>query len=322
MSQYDVFNGDADGICALHQLRLARPCPSILVTGLKRDIALLDRVHAKPGDQVTVLDVSLDRNRAALHRLLASDVAVEYFDHHHAGEVPQHRSLKAVIDTTPGTCTSLLVDRHIAGRHRAWAVVGAFGDNLASVATGLARGIGLDQTAIAVLRQLGEAINYNAYGESEADVLVPPVDLYRMLRDHRDPLAFAEQSPVAAALADRRRRDLARAAEVDPRYVGRGGTIVVLPDVPWARRSLGAYANQLSLGEPDRAHAVLREAEGGTFVASVRAPQTDPRGADALCRRFPGGGGRAAAAGIDRLPADRLAEFACAFDDAFAPSAQ
>ncbi|HZV66950.1 MAG TPA: hypothetical protein VFG03_18780, partial [Telluria sp.] len=41
---YDVFNGDADGICALHQLRLAQPAETRLITGVKRDIALLDRL--------------------------------------------------------------------------------------------------------------------------------------------------------------------------------------------------------------------------------------------------------------------------------------
>ena len=35
MRYFDVFNGDADGICALHQLRLADPLDSTLVTGLK-----------------------------------------------------------------------------------------------------------------------------------------------------------------------------------------------------------------------------------------------------------------------------------------------
>ena len=69
MSHHDVFNGDADGICALHQLRLAAPRESRLVTGAKRDIELLARVVAQPGDSVTVLDVSLDRNRAGLLRL-------------------------------------------------------------------------------------------------------------------------------------------------------------------------------------------------------------------------------------------------------------
>ncbi|RUM38930.1 MAG: acetyltransferase, partial [Desulfobulbus sp.] len=43
MITYDVFNGDADGICALHQLRLHDPRPDAhLVTGVKRDICLLE----------------------------------------------------------------------------------------------------------------------------------------------------------------------------------------------------------------------------------------------------------------------------------------
>jgi len=46
MRYVDVFNGDADGLCALHQLRLAEPVDGELVTGLKREIDLLDRVHA------------------------------------------------------------------------------------------------------------------------------------------------------------------------------------------------------------------------------------------------------------------------------------
>lgn len=80
MSHFDVFNGDADVICALHQLRLAQPRESTLVTGVKRDIRLLERVGAQAGDSVTVLDVSLDRNRPALLELLARGVDIEYFD--------------------------------------------------------------------------------------------------------------------------------------------------------------------------------------------------------------------------------------------------
>ena len=34
MTQFDIFNGDADGLCALHQLRLERPLDSVLVTGV------------------------------------------------------------------------------------------------------------------------------------------------------------------------------------------------------------------------------------------------------------------------------------------------
>src|SRR6185437_6344566 len=134
MRHYDVFNGDADGICSLHQLRLADPLDSELVTGLKRDIALLDSVPARSGDVVTVLDVSLDRNRAGLLALLDRGVHVRYFDHHHAGDIPRHPRLEAAIDVSRDACTSALVDRHLGGRFRAWAVVGAFGDDLAPLA--------------------------------------------------------------------------------------------------------------------------------------------------------------------------------------------
>jgi hypothetical protein len=60
VTHFDVFNGDADGLCALHQLRLARPIESVLVTGVKRDIELLPRVAAVAGDAVTALDISLE----------------------------------------------------------------------------------------------------------------------------------------------------------------------------------------------------------------------------------------------------------------------
>ena len=107
MAIFDVFNGDADGICALHQLRLANPVSSTLVTGVKRDIALLKQVDAKAGDEVTVLDISLDKNRDALIRVLESGASVSYFDHHFAGEIPEHARLDVNIDTDANACTSL-----------------------------------------------------------------------------------------------------------------------------------------------------------------------------------------------------------------------
>ena len=48
MTHFDVFNGDADGLCALHQLRLAAPLESDLVSGPKRDIGLLARESVRP----------------------------------------------------------------------------------------------------------------------------------------------------------------------------------------------------------------------------------------------------------------------------------
>ena len=70
MAFYDIFNGDADGICALHQLRLAIPREAHMVTGAKREIRLLERVRARAGDELTVLDVSLESNREGIVRAL------------------------------------------------------------------------------------------------------------------------------------------------------------------------------------------------------------------------------------------------------------
>ena len=147
MNYYDCFNGDADGICALTQIRLATPLKSKLITGVKRDIKLLQQVDAKKGDVVTVLDVSLDKNRDALSRVLASGAEVFYCDHHFAGEIPQSARLTTVINTMPDVCTSMLINKHLDGRYLDWAITGAFGDNLNRSAEALAKQSDISETA-------------------------------------------------------------------------------------------------------------------------------------------------------------------------------
>ena len=123
MSRWYAFNGDADGLCALQQLRLDDPAPARLVTGVKRDIQLVKRLGCAPGDEATILDVALDQNRDDVRRLLESDVTVRYFDHHHPGDLPRHARFDGHIDTAADVCTSILVDRYLGGRHAAWAIV-------------------------------------------------------------------------------------------------------------------------------------------------------------------------------------------------------
>jgi hypothetical protein len=318
VADFDVFNGDADGICALHQLRLAEPRDATLVTGLKHDIALLDRVSAHAGDRVTVLDLSLDRNRAGLLRLLAGGATVRYFDHHYAGDIPAHPGLEATIDPAGLACTSELVDRYLRGRHRVWAVVAAFGDNFHDVAVRLAAGLGLDADRLERLRELGEAVNYNAYGATEADVLIAPLELYRKVSRYADPFALLDSEPVVASLARERHADLDRAAALGAVRDTPHAQLHVLPDEPWSRRVIGAFANRRALDEPHRAHAVLAPLPGGGYAVSVRTPRARAIPAVEFCRRFPGGGGRATAAGIERLDAAQLEEFSAAFARAYA----
>jgi hypothetical protein len=320
MAYIDVFNGDADGICALHQLRLAEPLDSILVTGLKRNIELLKTVKAAAGDLVTVLDISLDRNRKGLDELLARGARVRYFDHHYAGSVPVHRNLEAVIDESGVACTSGLVDRHLGGRHRLWAIVGAFGDGFEEAALALARALEVDAVRLETLRELGAALNYNAYGETEADVMINPAALYRMVSDYADPFELFRREPIVAHLCQERAADLRRALKVKPVRSNRGTAACLLPDDPWSRRVSGTLANRLALDDPHRAHAVITPRVAGGFVVSVRSPQGRGPSAVEFCRRFPTGGGRRAAAGIDVLDEVRLEEFLQAFEAAYTPA--
>jgi hypothetical protein len=319
MKFYDIFNGDADGICALHQLRLVEAQAAELVTGVKRDTALVDRVAAAAaaGDCLTVLDVSLRSNARAVERVLLRGARVRYFDHHAAGDIPQHPQFEAHIDTAPDVCTSLLVDRHLDGKHRLWAVVAAFGDNLVETALRAAQPLKLDHTELARLHELGEAINYNAYGETVDDLHYHPADLYRVIAPYADPRHFMFDEPVFEVLKQAGAEDLARAEESRAEFASDAAALWILPDAAWSRRVNGVFGNRLAQSAPQRAHAVLVAKAEGAYAVSVRAPRSRPVGADTLCLGFASGGGRQAAAGINHLPPEQLPKFIDAFRAAY-----
>jgi hypothetical protein len=308
-----AFNGDADGLCALQQLHLAdRVNGARLVTGPKRRTRLLEAVEAGEGDEVTVLDVSFHSNRDSVDRLLAAGARVRYFDHHHAGDLPRHERLEAHIDTSPKVCTSVIVDRHLGGRHRAWAAVGAYGDNLADTARTLA-----DSKA---LEKLGILLNYNSYGESEADLFFPPAELHRRLAPYPDPREFISGDPAYARLEKGYDEDMAQVGGLQPAASCAHAAVYVLPEASWARRVSGTLANRLARAAPQRAHALLSPNGSGGLQVSVRAPLERPRGAAAFCLEYPTGGGREAAAGINHLPMHEAGAFADRFIRHFEPT--
>ncbi|NCA68576.1 MAG: acetyltransferase [Sphingobacteriia bacterium] len=309
MTNYDVFNGDADGLCALQQLRLAEPLEAQLVTGVKRDIALLERIEARAGDRLTVLDLSFDKNRDAVARLLEQGAWIRYFDHHHAGEIPVHPRLETHIETRADRGTSLLVDMALQGAHRAWAVVGTFGDNFDATARQAAAPLGLAAADLERLRALGIYLNYNGYGETLEDLWIAPDALFRQLSHYRDPLEFIATEPTFALLQAGYQDDMAQARAVTPVFADHGCRLYCLPAAAWARRASGVLANDLAQAAPGQAHAILTQRATGGFIVSVRAPLARPDGADRLCRAFPGGGGRRAAAGINHLSDDAFDTF-------------
>lgn len=317
MKHIDVFNGDADGICALHQLRLANPVESQLVTGVKRDISLLKRVEAGVDDYVTVLDISLDKNRDDLVRLIDQGVKVIYFDHHFAGDIPQNNNLEVHIDTDANVCSSLLVNDYLKGKYLPWAVTAAFGDNLFTSAEQAAAPLKLSNDDLEQLKLLGTCINYNGYGSSLDDLIYHPDALYQLIKPYENPFDFMNNETGYEALLNGYQDDLDNAKQLQAEFADDSHALFILPNEKWARRVSGIYANDLAQQFPDRAHAMLTQKVDGGYLVSVRAPLNNKTGADDLCRQFETGGGRKAAAGINHLPESDFQRFETAFRQGF-----
>lgn len=299
MTHFDVFNGDADGIFARHQLRLATPVSQVtLITGVKRDNALLARVPVTATASIHVFDVSYDKNADAAEALLAAGATLVYFDHHRATRARAHAGLLAHIDTAADQCTSLIVDRVLGGRSHRWAIAAAFGDGLTRVAEKLATAAALDHVARAQLRELGELFNYNAYGESEADLFFRPADLAAHILPFADPFVFMAETTILARLRAGYAADMRAAIGFRAEYADDTVALFCLPDLASARRVSGVFANHLADTHPTRAHAVLTPVNGGGLTVSLRAPRVAQSSADVVATHF-GGGGRAGAAGID-----------------------
>ena len=324
MRYFDVCNGDADGLIARHQYRLAFPVPAMdvtLVSGTKRDIALLKRIPLQAKSvvdaEISVFDVSYDQNADYALALLEAGATMRYFDHHSASKLQSHPRLVAHIDTSANVCTSLIVDRHLNGAYRAWAICAAFGDNLHSAAERLADKAGFTIEQTNCLRALGECLNYNAYGESISDLCFAPSEIARLLAPYESPFEFVANEDVLERLQVTYAADLQLARTIAPAFASDVSATYILPDASWARRVSGAVANDLASRYPNRAHAVLNKLPSGAYLVSIRAPKLSPFRAHEIAVRFNGGGGREAAAGINELPHEDLALFVSLLDETY-----
>ena len=316
-----VFNGDADGLISQHLMELSGISPSMRVTGLKREIVLLEQLPYLETANIHVFDISLETNRAGLIRLLKNPrINVIWFDHHEAGEIPASPNLRTRILNIPGTCTALLVHATLPDSDPRWAAMASFGDNIPEAGEALVRPLKMKGFEISLLREAGVLLNYNAYGESEADVLFQPLEVAGRLSAFRDPLEFVRESGLFESLRQQFREDESRALEIVPDEQRNRARIYQLPPEPWVRRFGATFVNRLARENPALALAVLHPLKDGSYQVSIRAPRTRetavPLASD-LAREFPTGGGRALAAGINRLAPNAVPEFNRKFFDRY-----
>ncbi|WP_196137775.1 DHH family phosphoesterase [Aliikangiella sp. G2MR2-5] len=323
MKVYDVFNGDADGIFSLIQLRKSNPVKGEhhLVTGVKRDIKLLSKIDTNnlSGSHINALDISFDKNVKDVERLLEAGASVFYCDHHKADSLFEHQSLQSIIDTSAFVCTGLLINKHIEGKHALWALAALFGDGLDKSAYEFAKQCELDSSDIEAIKNLGVLVNYNGYGNSLEDLHYDPADLYRILVEYDSPLdVIADSHSPYQKLTTSFESDLSNALACMPIAESETLVAIKLPNEAWSKRISGTYGNRLSKENPDKAVIIASDNPDGTLTISLRAPKSKPFGASDLCGQHPSGGGRASAAGINALEDFQLDDFISTVADFYA----
>ena len=304
MVHYDVFNGDADGLCALVQMRLEDPKDGEIVTGVKRNIRLFQNLNLSKGDSILAMDISLARNHDLVIEALQKGVEITWIDHHLPGDEIENENLSTHIDVSPDVCTSVIVDRLLQGKRKSWAAVAAFGDSMTETGNSLCEQCGMIDE-INSLKRLGRLLNYNSYGRNIEDLWINPKKLFQSLLEAEDPLTFIDTDEYKL-LSEGYDSDYSKARECISSSEDKG--FIILPNEAWAFRISGTLAHIIAEEEPDIPHIIATELENNALLISLRAPKNNPTGAGEICSRF-GGGGRAAAGGVDKLPMEYSADF-------------
>ena len=242
---------------------------------------------------------------------------IDYFDHHTCTNLLSHAGLPASIETNPSICTAMLVDRFLSGRYRLWTIIAAHGDNLDVSATALAKPLSLTISQLFELKQLGFYLNYNSFGDTVEDLIINPTDLYHRLHCYNDPFTFSYKETILEKIHDSFTEDMENAVKCVPYDESASYGIFILPEAAWSSQIRGAYANKLANELPQKAIAVLSPAVENTYTVSVRVPTSGMITADEFCLRYPTGGGRATAGGINYLDKNDLYEFIKSFQMQF-----
>ena len=151
------------------------------------------------------------------------------------------------------------------------------------------------------------------------DLYFHPSDLFKLTSNHVSAFGFMhDDADTFKILENGYHQDMSNAAAIQPRFDVEHAAVYELPNTAWARRVSGVYGNDLANHKPAKANAVITLREQGDYLVSVRAPLNNKQGADQICRQFDTGGGRAAAAGINALPASEVDRFIRVFSEFYA----
>lgn len=295
-------------------------------TGVKRDVELLRHAKNIESSNLFVFDVSMLTNEKYLQSLINGDNIIRWFDHHKMSDIENIRnSIVYKISTNPAHCTAMMVESYfdpvvlVAGL-RSWVMCAAYGDNLHSTVQELNKDMspGRTKETLDIYKQIGETLNYNGYGNQESDLTVHPKDVFMDLCEYDEPVDYYNNSTVFKKINTQMKADASELeSTAQTLHESSVGDVILLPDSPASIRYSGVYSNLLSMGNRDKAFAILTMYDDNNYKISIRAPQNNPVGACDLALKFPTGGGREKAAGVNQLPTEKLDNFTEEFIENF-----
>ena len=195
------------------------------------------------------------------------------------------------------------------GKSITGAIAATYGDNLIAKGDELSAAAGLTTGQASLLKEFGTLVNYNGYGESLADLHFEPAKLFQELVKYDNPFACIEDKQSAfSTLRQAYAQDHEKAESAEVIQEQNNLLAIELEDAAWARRISGVFGNELANLNPNKAIVVLTKNADHSFRVSLRAPLNNKHGAGDICSQFETGGGRAAAAGINVLPAAKVDE--------------
>ena len=315
MVYYDFFNGDADGIISLHQYRMHHPQNSEVFTGVKRDVKLLRHCVDIHSSKFTVFDISLLSNKDYVDKILSNGNTIRWFDHHEPGDIELGENFEIFVNADPNCCTNILVDKFLEGLYRPWTICGAYGDNLHEQAEKLNPNFSSEN--MRKLKEIGETLNYNGYGNKESDLTVHPKDVYLDIKNYESPFQYRKKSEVYNKIFTQMKSDESELSSSEIIHDSDIGKVILLPNSTASIRYSGIYSNQQTTNSPNKAFAILTLVGDDNYRISIRSPKNNPYGASKLALQFPTGGGREKAAGINELPINQLKNFIEKFEKVY-----
>ena len=159
------------------------------------------------------------------------------------------------------------------------------------------------------LKEIGETLNYNGYGNQESDLTVHPKDVYLDIQKYKSPFQYKKLSEIYNKINTQMKSDETELNSSEILHTSKTGNIILLPTQKHLLDTR-IYSNKQTTDNPSKAFAILTNINEDTYRISIRSPKNNPVGASKLALSFPTSGGREKdLVKINELPKTELKNF-------------